>query len=452
MKEKSPVLPEEMKSRLTGLLPADMLMEKAKALDFVKRKPRAITPEGFVHAACSVVLTACVSLELLAFAIGARRGRHVSKQAVGRRLGTTEAVAFMYGVVSHVLSSSLGLDECAKNGVFAHFGRVLVQDSTCVSLRDSLADAFPGSRNQRGSSAQAKIQTVYDLRTEQFVQFGIDPFRRNDQAASSDILALLRENDLVIRDLGYHVLETFAAIGTRKAFFLSRLRHDIASFGKDSDARIDLLATLRRHGSFDAVVRLGAEEKLEVRLAAVPVPAAVAAARRRDLRTNRDRRCQPSREHMDLCDWELFVTNVPADVWPPETIGRIYNLRWRIETVFKAWKSHFHMRKIDCTSPAFVKVAICARLICIMAFQTFYTVVCACTPSGTRTTSLLKCARLFMLCITTTLAACIAMDEEKLAALVGRHARHDKRRRRSYAEKRDALLHQKHRAHRRLKP
>ena len=86
------------------------------------------------------------------------------------------------------------------------FDRILIVDSTSIGLPEALAPFFPGASNQTGSKqAQLKIQAYYDLRNESFVDFSLSSFRKNDQAASKDILALTQPNDLILRDLGYFV-------------------------------------------------------------------------------------------------------------------------------------------------------------------------------------------------------------------------------------------------------
>lgn len=430
---------EPVIARLCTMLPDDALLAKGRETGFAARAPRKITPAAFVRASCMVAQTACRSLEAMALAIGVMTGRSVSKQAVSERI-TKRAVALLHEAVSMVLSTSLGWQQSLGRGVFAQFGRVLLQDSTCVSLPDCLARVFPGSRNHLRAYAVLKIQTVYDLLAERFVKFKLTPFSCNDQAAAPDILDLLREHDLVIRDLGYFTLVTFAAIHDRNAFFLSRLRYGTSIFDEAGATRLDLLALLRRDGSLDRVVRLGVGEKLPVRIVAIPIPQSEADARRRALRTNRDRRCQPSKEHLALCGWEIFITNVHADVWPMEVVCHIYNLRWRIEIVFKSWKSHFRMRDVAGSSAAGVQIAICARLIWAMLFQAFFAAVRADACGDAHTVSLLKCAKLFEVCCLVALGSGLTTSVTNLGLLVLRNVRYDKRRRRSYGRKRIALL------------
>ena len=37
--------------------------------------------------------------------------------------------------------------------------------------------------------------------------------------------------------------------------------------------------------------------------------------------------------------YSVLITNVPQDIWTSEQIFTLYRLRWRIEIIFKSWKS-----------------------------------------------------------------------------------------------------------------
>ena len=53
----------------------------------------------------------------------------------------------------------------------------------------------------------------------------------------------------------------------------------------------------------------------------------------------------PSKAVLELMDWTIFITTIPAPIADFARILAIYGLRWRIEVIFKAWKSHmnFHL-------------------------------------------------------------------------------------------------------------
>jgi hypothetical protein len=86
------------------------------------------------------------------------------------------------------------------------------------------------------------------------------------------------------------------------------------------------------------------------RFVALKLPQQVADERRRKANINRDKRLKPSEVSMYLLGWAIFVTNVPLDIWQPLELAKVYRMRWRIEIIFKTWKSHFHFEHIFQTS------------------------------------------------------------------------------------------------------
>lgn len=96
---------------------------------------------------------------------------------------------------------------------------------------------------------------------------------------------------------------------------------------------------------------------------ALPVPEPLANERRRKARANRDRRLSPSPAHLFLLGWNIFVTNVPVAVWSPKTLLGIYRLRWRIEMIFKAWKSRLGFRQLNCRTAALLRLSLMTKLL-----------------------------------------------------------------------------------------
>ena len=137
------------------------------------------------------------------------------------------------------------------------------------------------------------------------------------RGTASDILPVLRAGDLVLRDPGYFVIDSFLAIAARGAFFLTR--HGIALLDGRGQP-IALLARLRAEAHKPVVeiaVRAGAAGKL----------------------AERDKRLKRSADYEELLGWSIMLTNLPAGIGA-ERIVPLYGLRWRVEIVFKSWKSH----------------------------------------------------------------------------------------------------------------
>ena len=368
----------------------------ARQTGFMKRKSRKIEPIVFIRAFIAMALCTTFSLRTCAIVLGILANTVVSKVALFKRT-TPRSIDFMSHILFSILARVSELNKEVHAGAFIHFRRVLLNDSTNISLPPALSSVFPGSRNQTGKrSASLRIQATYDYLAETFVSLRITPFGCNDQGASPFILKFLRTGDLVLRDLGYFSLKVFAAICKKKAYFLSRFYYRATLFDSN-DQRFDLLSFLRSNTVLDRWLFLGSKERLPVRVVAIPVPKNIAAARRRKLRHNRDRRFTPTQNQLALLGWEIFITNVSEHVWDTQTVCSIYGVRWRIEIIFKSWKSHFHMNAFHHPTPTEVYLIIYSRLIFITLFQTtFYDQLAAMTFQITGNyLSLLKASQFF---------------------------------------------------------
>jgi hypothetical protein len=308
----------------------------------------------------------------IAATLGMLQNKHISKQAVDKRVNSSW-VDFLRSFLGKSLSHYVQIKRTFTDGsVLSAFNRVLIQDSTNIALSPKLIKHFPGTRNGKGcSTAMMKIQSIFNLLTERFILFDISPFSKNDQSASCDTLKWIQPGDLVLRDLGYSVLDVFKKIHSLNAYFISRLKHGILVFNQDGKTRFDLVRYLRKEGLLDALVCFGKEEKFSARLIAIPVSDEVAALRRRKARRNRDRRMNPSKDHLLLMGWDIFITNADCRLLSSEQIAKLYRLRWRIEILFKSWKSHFHIMNVPNASVVRVLAYVYATLIFIVFFQGF---------------------------------------------------------------------------------
>jgi hypothetical protein len=335
------------------------------------------------------------SFSTTAFALSCLCSQPISKQAVKKRCNGR-----FIKLIKLCLASLL------QHKLFSHladsthtFRRILLHDSTFIKLHNRLAAAFPGSSNQKVKKfAQAKIQAILDIKNARFLHFSLTNARRNDQKAARDILKVLRAGDLVLRDLGYFGLGACCDIIKRGAFFISRYRFRTAVFYLDGTP-LDLLALLKKRQCLDIAVLLGAQERLKLRLVAIPVADEVANTRRRRLRENRDRRCKPTALQLALQGWTILITNVSAESVSAEKVVELYGLRWRIEMVFKSWKSHFGIHRIPVSSsPQQVRALIYTRLITILMFHTVLWLPLVHTHRDVKEhpLSYLKCSRLFV--------------------------------------------------------
>jgi hypothetical protein len=361
---------QESRLRLEKKLNLLGINELAIQTGFLKRQPKKIAPSSLLVSFLAMLIGKNNSLLSIATTLGLLQNKRISKQAVDKRINTSWVV-FLKSFLERSLSHYAQIKRTFSDGsALSVFIRVLIQDSTNIALAPKLIKHFPGSRNGTGrSTAMMKIQSIYNLLAEQFLQFDISHFSKNDQSASCDILKCIQPGDLVLRDLGYFVLDVLKRINSLNAYFLSRLKHGIFVFEQDGKTRFDLVRRLRKDSLLDAVVCLGKKEKFSVRLVTIPVTDEVAASRRRKARRNRDRRMNPGKESLFLMGWDIFITNADCRMLSVEQIAKLYRLRWRIEILFKSWKSHFHIMNVPKASVVRVLAYVYATLIFIVLFQ-----------------------------------------------------------------------------------
>jgi IS4 transposase len=168
--------------------------------------------------------------------------------------------------------------------------------------------------------------------------------------------------------LGYFSLPILATLELKGAFFLSRFKHGVRVYDL-SGRPLNLAWELKAHGRFDREVLLGAH-RIRARLVALPAPEEVANERRRKARANQDGRLNPSRENLCLMGWNIFLTNVSRTVWPAKALPALYRLRWHIEMIFKAWKSHLGLRQFNARSGSLLRLSVMTKLLfCVLVYR-----------------------------------------------------------------------------------
>lgn len=267
----------------------------------------------------------------------------VSKQAIGEKFYDRH-LSHVKSLLTESLSLQLeDLNEKTNldNQLFKSFKKVFLRDSVCFKLSASLADAFPGS----GKGATARIQTVYELKSQVYEYFQLCSYRDNDQKAAADILPFLKKGCLVIQDLGYQCFDVYRQINKKGAFFLTRWSYGTILLNVVSGKRIDLLALLKKEGQIDMLVKLGATDQIEVRIVAKKVSQQVAEKRKRDAKRNQKKGTNHSPRYYKLLEWDIRITNVSKEIWTSDEVLLAYRLRWHIEIIYKAWKSGLNMDK-----------------------------------------------------------------------------------------------------------
>jgi hypothetical protein len=293
----------------------------------------------------------------------------VTKQGLFDRMGAS-AVQMACLLLEDRLKIAYG--RVKNKGLFKHFYRVLIHDSTNFKLPDSLVKYYPGNKVNGKQKALVRIQSVYDILHNQFCFFGLSPHTANDQSAASSIKTIIRKGDLVIRDLGYFVMKALQEIINAEAYFLTRIPYSICVYKLTDEIKHDLLTLLNKKEHFDEWILLSEQSKLKARLVAIKLPEHIASERRRKARHHADKRYTYSRKYLKLLSYALYATNVDKKVWSSMDIITAYKLRWNIEIIFKSWKSGFQIQQLlhkQCFNVQRVKCTIYLMLLFITLFQ-----------------------------------------------------------------------------------
>lgn len=326
--------------------------EIAKIKLFSKRNDGKIKPLDFVLSFFISIQTAQHSLTNWALQLSVLLRQTLSYNGM-KNAQNQDRANFAKALLQSVVQDQLDKSNQPnlKTQLLEKFNRVFLEDSTCIKLPHYLHRFFPGAHSSKRKAATAKIQFRQELKSGTCTHFELQSFRDNDQKFSPNILGILLPGDLVIRDLGYWVLAFFKKIITAEAFFVSRLRFNVNLYNIENGKAINLNKLLRKaqrnkQKAVDIQVIVGKAEQVEGRIVAIKCPPNVTRKRRKAARNNRSAKANHSKEYMERLGWTIFFTNLPAEEVTPNEIMQMYGYRWRIEIVFKCWKSYFNIDQL----------------------------------------------------------------------------------------------------------
>jgi hypothetical protein len=191
----------------------------------------------------------------------------------------------------------------------------------------------------------------------------IDAYSKNDLLCAPALK--LQKGDLALRDRGYLLANELQRHLDAGADCIYRHKTGTLHLDPDTLQPIDLLAELRKNGCLDLRVLLNNKAQTPVRLLSAPVSQETASLRR--VKAKKEMRGQaPSAAVLALMDWTVFIiTTIAAPEADFKTILAIYGLRWRVEVLFKSWKSHLNFDLIHRVSKTQLRILLTARFLII---------------------------------------------------------------------------------------
>ena len=150
----------------------------------------------------------------------------ISKQALGERFNKY-AVIFLATALEKLLNQQL---QSHTIDLLSHeFNRVLIKDSVCFQIHESLAEYYPGSGGT-SSKASIRIQFEYELLSGKIIDISINAFNEQDASNSIATIGKVKSGNLIIRDLAYMSIGVLKKIIATHAFYLCRPKTNVKMY------------------------------------------------------------------------------------------------------------------------------------------------------------------------------------------------------------------------------
>jgi hypothetical protein len=306
----------------------------------------------------------------------------LSSQALCKRINGPAASALMKGVLNELL---IKVHEqitysCPKlaEGIKG-FNRILVEDSSLIVLNEKLEKKYKGT-NRGGCSgkAQVKIDLITDISKGLLIDAQLFRGNEPDRGIAERIVSIIKEGDLIIRDLGYFTINAFKKIADAKAYFLSRLLSGVNFYLNKNDKNPVDIGTLLKNKVYlnQNIIALKGflgKDKVLIRLIMYRNPEDVVNKRLREAnKVAKSKGTTMSDSKRLSLYFSMFITNIPEEILSDNLIGTIYRLRWEVELIFKRWKSQLEIdylkgingNRIDCLIWSRLCMIVIVELMC----------------------------------------------------------------------------------------
>ncbi len=314
--------------------------------------------------------------------LGGSLGVTLSKQAVDCHFTQHTAdwlLALLRRAVEYVVCAG-----AVSLPLVQQFSAVLIEDGSSISLPSALKSVWGGCGGSPSSSGKdPKTQAALKITVRWDVLKGRLHGPYLQEGRRHELSSVLREQSmpkgsLWIADLGYWTLNWLHHLSEQGVFFLMRYKAGIVLWVEKE--RLDLLAVLpQAQGErLELLVDVGGNKRLkQVRLLAERVPEAVATQRQERIKESARRHSKPVNALvMELANWSLIVTNVPAAWLTFEQAFALLRARWHIELLFKLWKEQGLLDEWNSSKPWRILCEVYAKRLSMVVQHWFVLLSC----------------------------------------------------------------------------
>ena len=293
-----------------------------------------------------------ISLQSLAAEITTQTGRQVSAQAIAEKLAKPETEIMFQTLVRLALDRAARIDAALTTVTIPGVNKILVADSSQIALNDKLADELPGTGNTK-PNASLKVHATFSLTDKQFVHISLSEGTMSDHSAKEDHRVLMKEGDLILRDLGYFDIDDLRVLGESGRYFVSRIPLSLTVFADEQGCKIDLWGELSQFSGYQIDRRLSiGSQAFQTRVVAVRLPKEDGKKRLAEAEKEKGRPLTPSERAQ--AKWNLYITNLAIEQASCATIRLLAAARWQVELIFKSLKSGLGIDRLKAASTASV--------------------------------------------------------------------------------------------------
>lgn len=350
-----------MSSRFPAAAPHPILSkldDLARDSGLIQRRSRKFSADGFLFALIQCATRGTSSFQHLATSQAGFEHRSMTRQGISGRLNPGSS-GFLVRVMNELLCKN-------KKGVSnSLFQRILIEDSTVISMAKSNAEHFPNNGNGKIETAGCKINLVTDSLSGRPVSAGLHDARSPDQSIGLDLPSECRAGDLIVRDRGYFSIDALEEIERREAFWISRLPASLTCFDGEGTYLDEILKNTRAR-RLDMDLWIGRHRAHRCRLIATRLSAKQTEKNRRQrYRDSKRHQATASKRGLIQDEWSLIITNVVDERIDADQIYKLYSIRWSIEIQFRAMKqsSQLHHCLNHRTDPFLIEALVMAVLI-----------------------------------------------------------------------------------------
>lgn len=154
----------------------------------------------------------------------------LSKQAIDARFSEKSTLFIKTIFELYLQKSSQTLTTQTELGWMDMFNRVLVKDGTRFDLPEAFKDQLEGFGGKCTSDSAACIQFEYDLKTGKINELKLTSANIPDSKDAQITKENIQKGDLILRDLGYFILDIFEEMLQKEAYFISKLNTQVLVF------------------------------------------------------------------------------------------------------------------------------------------------------------------------------------------------------------------------------